>query len=184
MTDDVLVNVYAMDTTKLGQLVKHHSPDDDRIGDCFRTSIACLLGAKRADDVPHFVQESIEAGLSERGGWEDIAAARRWLRKEHDLDMIGIDRAQADALNVPYKVTVRSQSGPWNHCVIARAGEVIWDPAERHTYTMADAFAGEPVFVICEPYDPDPDEQLRIWRDRDMDVVRLLRAVWWGECFP
>jgi hypothetical protein len=159
-----------IEPTRLRQLHRHtgESPSG-LIGDCYRTVIACLLGATKADDLPHFVEDTIRAGLDQEGGWEDIAAARRWLRANEGIDLAAIDRDQADTLGCAYQLVVRSKTGPWNHSVVGRRGEVIWCPStgdgdDPGSYTIADGFDDEPVLVLCEKYDPDPDELLAQWR--------------------
>ena len=164
--------------SRLRQLNRHTGDSPaDMIGDCFRTSIACLLGYSRPDYVPHFVEETIRAGLDEHGGWEDIAAARRWLRSAEELDLAFIDRDEADRLGCPYQVTVRSHSGPWNHSVVGQRGEVVWCPTTgdaetKHpgAYTMRDALE-DVVLVVCHPYEPDPDAMLAQWRFADATAM-------------
>ena len=167
--DDLLAEALHFETTELVQLHRHRS-DYSSIGDCFRTSIACLIGAKQADLVPHFCEQNIRAGIPDdyKGGWQDIASARRWLRGE-GLDLLFISRAQADEIGIAYKLTVKSHAGDWNHCVIARRGEVIWDPAGVGGYSMADDI-GEPVGIITTPYEPEPDEMLRRWHAADAEA--------------
>lgn len=160
------IEVMLGDPSHLYQLNRHTGDGvDDLIGDCFRTSIACLLGYSRADLVPHFVEQTIKAGLVEHGGWEDIAAARRWLRAAEELDLALIDQAEADRIGCAYLATVRSNAGPWNHSVVARHGEVIWCPTTGDTgaYTIDDVLE-DIVHVVCLPFDPGPDEQLAMWR--------------------
>lgn len=159
------------EVTELVQLYRHRE-DNSVIGDCFRTAIACLIGAVDPEAVPHFCEQTIRAGLNEQGGWEDIAAARRWLRETHDLDLLMVARGQADALGIAYMLTVKSRAGDWNHEVIGRHGEVIWDPAGVGGYSMADEFVDEPVGIITEPYRPDPDEMLRRWRAAGLEDQR------------
>ena len=164
------VEVPIIEPTELRQVHKHRT-EESSIGDCFRTTIACLIGADQATDVPHFCEQTIAAGLDDHGGWEDIMAARRWLRDTHGLDLIFIGREQADEIGVAYKLTVKSQRGDWNHSVVGRNGAVIWDPSGADTYTMADAYPDESVGVISMPFDPDPDEQIRRWREAESAKV-------------
>lgn len=160
-----------LEPTRLRQLNRHTGDGPaDLIGDCFRTSIACLLGYSRPDYVPHFVEDTIRAGLDEHGGWEDIAAARRWVREAEELDLAVIDRAEADQIGCAYQITVKSHAGPWNHSVIGQSGKVIWCPTtgdvatlDPGKYTMADAVE-DVVLVVCHMYEPDPDGMLAEWR--------------------
>lgn len=174
MSDQVPIEVLTgIEPTRLHQRIRQHDIDGDAIGDCFRTTIACLLGVDDPTLVPHFVEQTIRAGLDGYGGWEDIAAARRWLRANEGVDLALLDRAEADQLGGAYQAVARSKSGPWNHSVVAQRGEVVWCPStgdidagSAGDYTIADIFPSEPVLVLCLPYDPDPDAQLAEWRAR------------------
>lgn len=163
-----------IEPTRLHQRIRQHDIEGSAIGDCFRTTIACLLGVDDPTLVPHFVEQTIRAGLDEHCVWEDIAAARRWLRANKGVDLALLDRAEADRIGCAYKAVVRSKSGPWNHSVVAQRGEVVWcpttgdiDAGSAGDYTIDDLFPDEPVLVLCLPYDPDPDAQLAEWRSRD-----------------
>lgn len=114
---------------KYDQLIQKHDPDKDRIGDCFRTSIACILEIKPAK-VPHFV--------SNRYGTDDfnlvniVNDVNKWLIKEglflqymefykstlhYDLSHFG-----------HHVITAPSPRGNFHHCVVGFAGEFIHDP--------------------------------------------------------
>lgn len=101
-SDGLLVEVQVLlqaEPTKLRQIYRHTGDGiDDEVGDCFRTAIACLLGYQDPEMVPHFVKETITLGLDEHGGWEDIAAARRWTRAAEGLDLALVTRDEADRL--------------------------------------------------------------------------------------
>lgn len=159
--------ILGIETSRLLQLHRHtgDTPSDE-IGDCFRTSIACLFGYPDPTYVPHFVRETITLGLDDHGGWEDITAARRWARAAEELDLALVDRAEVDRLGVAAQATVRSHAGPWNHSVVYQAGEVTWCPStgDSGAYKTEDLIDGEPMLVVCQPYDPGPDELLARWR--------------------
>lgn len=157
-----------IETSRLYQLHRHtgEGPDDE-IGDCFRTAIACLFGYPKPDYVPHFVRETIILGLDEHGGWEDIAAARRWARATEECDLALIERSEVDRLGIAALATVRSHAGPWNHSVVYQAGEVVWCPTtgDSGDYTTEDLIDDAAMLVICRPYEPGPDELLAQWRE-------------------
>lgn len=155
-----------IEPTHLRQLFRQGGGE---IGDCFRTVIACMVGANDPTLVPHFVADTINAGLDDSNGNEDIAAARRWLRTSEGLDLMLVDRSQANQLGVPYLLTVRSTSGAWNHAVLAQYGVVQWCPSGGR-YAIEDA-VDELALILVEPYDPDPDELLAIWQAWRVDEV-------------
>ncbi|MCB0977959.1 MAG: hypothetical protein KDB02_10925 [Acidimicrobiales bacterium] len=146
--------IHGIEHTELLQ-VHEHVPDQKPSGDCYRTAIACLLGAKDPTHVPHFVD------LAPKGPWEHLRAARRWLREEMVLDLFPGDLDQAIELGVPYMLSVPSKKGPWGHIVIGKAGEVVHDPSGLD---YSDAEPDEPIaWVLTTPYDPDPDAQIAAW---------------------
>lgn len=163
MTGEVLLEVLLrVEPTELYQLIRQHRPDDGAIGDCWRTCIACLLGASRPDLVPHFVADNGDVTKA-----DDFVSARRWLRRNEGLDLAFIEPADAWRLGVPAIATVSSKTGPWRHSVIVRNREVVWCPSTGRPgdYSMGDVEAlDEPVEVLCRPYQPDPDTQLADWR--------------------
>lgn len=133
------------------------------VGDCYRTAIACLIGARTLEEVPHIqhrrnVDEYL-AGIELP--WHDRRIAREYLRTI-GLDLATVYRSAADELGVRYLVSVQSKKGPWLHVVIGHRGEVIFDPSGRDDYTMADA-ADELCEVICRPYEPDPAAMIVAW---------------------
>ena len=122
----------------LHQTIKH-DPDNGHFGDCYRTCIACLLNCHSPADVPHFADPAFRGGKHE----EELAA--EWLAREHDADYMRLDYEFNDSdnqgwaefrnwmLNVlpntPHILTVRGSRKDADHCVIARAGEIIHDPS-------------------------------------------------------
>lgn len=154
--------------SQLRQVVTHH-PDEGRYGDCFRTCIACLIGADAPEDVPHFVANNIARdgdGDADPKGWADLAEARRWLRSTHDLDLFPLTRDDADELGVHYKATVKSPLGVM-HSVIGRSGKVVWCPAGHDPAGMS-MLLGESAWVISRPWNPDPDAMVEGWREAEV----------------
>lgn len=167
MSDDAFeVQIILAEPSRLRQLNRHTGDGPgDTIGDCFRTCIACLLGCPDPSFVPHFVEETIRAGLDEHGGWEDIAAARRWLREHEQLDLAMVDISEAQRVGAAFLATVRSKAGPWNHSVVVDQAGLVWCPTtgDAGSYSVDDII--EPIAtVLVLPYDPDPDELLAAWR--------------------
>lgn len=170
MSGDIRIYTAAVTPTYLAQTIRAstHQPaerDPARIGDCWRTVIACLIGADDPTTVPHFVaQATANTGGFGRCGWETVRLTRVWLR-ERGLDLAFLSRVDADALGVAYGLDVHSVNGPWLHVVVARGGEVVHDPA-GDGYAMA-ADAGNAVCVICEPYEPDPEALISAWETNE-----------------
>lgn len=140
---------------------KHgHRPwaEGSRMGDCWRTNIACLIGAKDPEEVPHFVEIQHSTGDED---FEEMRLAREWLRARN-LDLAAVNIGEAWRLGVPYLASVPSQTGPWRHSVIACMEEVIHDPSGVGGYTIEDADVV--VEVLVQPYTPEPGEMVRRWR--------------------
>lgn len=161
--------VLDLEPSTLRQVVKHSPPTS--YGDCFRTCVACLIGASDPRHVPHFVAQSIEAAGGQldpaEGAWEDLAAARTWLRAEHELDLFPMTRSDADEMGVHYKATVISPTGV-HHSVIGRAGQVVWCPA-GYDVAKLDMLPGESVWVVARPWLPDPEGMVAEWRQRRLE---------------
>lgn len=146
--------IIGIEHTELRQLHRH-IPGVLPSGDCYRTAIACLLGATDPADVPHFVD--LDGGKR----WEFHRLARHWLRTEEGLDLCPVDLDVAASLDIAYMLNVQSQAGPWGHCVIAKAGEVIHCPSGKD---YRGAAPDEPfAWVLTHRYDPDPDTQIAEW---------------------
>jgi hypothetical protein len=172
VTDDGRIYLAPVEPTYLAQTIKatsdqHAERDPALIGDCWRTVIACLIGADDPTTVPHFVAQATSSAGYSRCGWETVRLTRLWLR-ERALDLVFIDRAKADELGVSYGLDVFSVRGPWLHTVVARRGEVVHDPAGDGYAMTADA--GNPVCVICDPYEPDPDALVSEWEAAEAGV--------------
>lgn len=116
----------------------HHRPDDDTIGDCYRTAVGCLLDL-RPDEVPHFVD----------GVWNDAAAVRKrllaWLETRGLSYVEAVYAAPlADVLrhiaainpDTYYLLGGNSATG-CGHVVVAINDAIVWDPS----MTVAVLFA-------------------------------------------
>lgn len=146
----------------LRQVVAHDPPRT--YGDCFRTVVACLIGADQATEVPHFVADNI-ARDGEEGdpqGWHDLRDARLWLRLTLDYDLFPLSHDVADEMGVRYKSSILSPSGVV-HSVVGQRGRVVWCPAGYPTEPMV-MNRTESAWVISRPYSPTPAEMVAEWR--------------------
>lgn len=148
------------DPSRLHQMVPSHRPGEGAIGDCWRTGLACLLGASHAYYVPHFVEQTID---HENGQWEVLRVARHWLRDMH-LDIMPVQVEAVAEWDCPYLLSVRSKKGDWNHVVVAWGREVWHDPSALDDgYCWSDRVEDQAAEVLCRPYSPDPEEMVRRW---------------------
>lgn len=153
--------VLRMEVSHLRQVVKHDPPNT--YGDCFRTTIACLIGADDPTVVPHFVADTIANNTSgDPPAWADLRAAREWLRLNLDLDIFPLAHDVADEMDVHYKGSVLSPAGVW-HSVVAKAGEVAWCPAGYPTDEL-ELLRVDSAWVITEPWSPRPKAMVDEWR--------------------
>lgn len=152
------------------------------MGDCYRTSLAALLGLDDPRKVPHFVQlTSLHLDTFSRtaGGWHDDFWTRDWLRSIGYVDLaeFHLDDLQAWAIHedldtLPCLACVPSRAYPGlNHSIVwdAVRDQTLVDPASRNRTRrpyardeIKDGFAQ----ALCKPYDPDPLTQLEERRDR------------------
>lgn len=145
--------------TFLKQKHKHRPGEPDgRMGDCWRTNIACLIGADDPEDVPHFLEIQFSTGDVD---FEEMRLARNWLRNR-DLDLATVEIGEAERLECPYLASVPSKVGPWRHSVIAQRGVVIHDPSGVGGYDLTGA--DTTVEILVMPYTPEPDVLIPIWR--------------------
>ena len=107
-----------------------HRPDDGSIGDCWRTTFACLLDLL-PEEVPHFTEHC----------WNDTpkanAAARAWLATrglgfvelayQSGLDSV-LASVAACSPNTYYLLGGNSRTGV-GHSVIALNDQIVWDPS-------------------------------------------------------
>ena len=106
-----------------------HDPDSGVYGDCFRTTLACLLDLAPAD-VPHFM-DGVDSG---KDGTE---AANKWLAQrgltlisipyQGELEQILSTIAQLNP-GIHYLLCGKSRTG-CNHSVICRGDQIVWDPS-------------------------------------------------------
>lgn len=110
------------------QLVKHN-PSEGLFGDCYRTSVACILN-KDPSEVPHVFEE---IGVNPDDAAEQML---EYLRSEgyESIELCyGPDYDLEDVLNIsklnnstlPFILT--ACVGKTNHCVIVQGGEIIHD---------------------------------------------------------
>ena len=109
--------------------VYQHDPDNGVYGDCFRTTLACLLDLA-PDEVPHFM-DGVETDK------DGTAAANRWLAQrgltlisipyQGELDQILSTIAQYNP-GIHHLLCGKSRTG-CHHSVICRDGKIVWDPS-------------------------------------------------------
>ena len=105
-----------------------HKPEEGEYGDCYRTSIACVLDLDR-DSVPNFGEHHDDTKAF-------YAAADAWLREQglrrveaaFQGELAGV-LAHQESVNpdVYYLLGGQSPRG-WNHSVVGCGGEIVWDP--------------------------------------------------------
>lgn len=120
-------------------------------GDCFRTALAYLLGA-RPHDVPHFALYL--------NWWEEI---RRWVRAHDGRDLYYVDvtvlghwdlipgGVSDDALVL---IGGPSPRGPFGHvCVGHRDGSLVWDPhpSRAGLLEVVEFFVLGPPYYLLRP---------------------------------
>lgn len=158
---------------ELTRLHQRHrgGPDGDRPrGDCWRTSIACILGAPDPTYVPHFVDDVEDLVTSAPLGWETLRLARHWMRSHLELDLFPIDLDAASGTDRPFIASARSKTGPWWHVLVCQGTEVVHDTAAHHAtgtdpYTWQDVVDGgdTTTLMVVLPYQPGPDAQMANW---------------------
>lgn len=114
--------------------------DDGIPGDCWRSSLASLLGLE-PEEVPHFALY-----LS---WWFET---RRWLQgRGLDLAYLPADDERLEDFepDVPVMVGGGSPRGDFGHCVVGTiGGQLVWDPhPSRAGIRSFDEF-----FILVEPY--------------------------------
>lgn len=122
-----------MQMIKRHQLYRHE-PHNGIYGDCYRSTIACLLGIE-PHKVPHWYQLNVEG----RGG-DTYKEARLWLAERGfslatvSYSNIGdpafVDYMSSINRDVVYMLSGKSPRGNWSHVVIAKNGKIIWDCAK------------------------------------------------------
>lgn len=111
--------------------VFRHDPENGVYGDCYRTSVANLLGLDPMT-VPHFAEEAFKTG-----GNSDTVALRQWLGDRGmgivllpmncELDYLLAQHGET-APRMPWLLSGMSRNGT-NHTVLCCGGEIFHDPA-------------------------------------------------------
>lgn len=107
-----------------------NDPENGQRGDCWRTAVACVLDVER-DLVPHVNEENVDLI---NGTMKEYLASQGYSLMQiplHETSFPTLEKVLAwmEVLNpdVTYFLSGLSKRG-WNHVVICRGGEVIWDP--------------------------------------------------------
>lgn len=146
----------------------HKQPGEGMPGDCLRAAVASLLGMGRLD-VPHFaaIDFGVEEGDVPEGGnrrhawWWAMLGWAASLQPSFDVIPCHGDRwpdpdRTDDPLKGCYILSGRSPRGPWNHSVVARAGEVVWDPHPSREGILGRVQAD--VWVLRSAAIPTPEQ--------------------------
>lgn len=101
------------------------------VGDCMRACVASLLGMDVAE-VPHFARYGLnDEPPDKHGWWWALVGFCDTLEPSHEVLIVDAPPPPSDdiaALFGMYLASGKSPRGDWNHVVICRGGEVIWDP--------------------------------------------------------
>lgn len=143
--------------TELRQSIRH-DPETGTIGDCWRTSIACLLGYPNPETVPHFVAE---LPARDNPHYRDVRAARWWLRR-FGVDLAVIEHRSIENGTVPFMATRTSPRGT-HHSVIGIGRSWVWDVAGYDLGHYSPPEPDEPVELLVEPYAPGPADLYNEW---------------------
>lgn len=113
----------------------YHRPDENQIGDCFRTCIACVLNESAPDDVPH-VFELCWKGVDKIVTPEAHKLLNDWLEPrglkffEYPVD------CDLEALKVyinhyypDQHVLIGCNSKNGGHSVVMKGLDYMWDPS-------------------------------------------------------
>jgi hypothetical protein len=119
-----------------------HEPHNGINGDCWRTSLACLLEIPQYK-VPHFLQVEMETGYRAAQHIYD------WLfdRDLHIVDIPIYDIEQwfkFNAVQNPNTYYLLGGTSPrgWGHSVVALGGKVVWDPSKASDGDFANSLTG------------------------------------------
>lgn len=109
-----------------------HEPHNDIPGDCYRTAIACMFGMP-AHTVPHFVLQAWTGNKTTEEYTLEYLRRLGWtLSSIYFTDDPRPFMASANPTAV-YLLSGKSPRGNWSHVVIAKGGEIIWDPYFKDT---------------------------------------------------
>lgn len=121
-----------------------HDPANGVWGDCYRTAIACVLDLPR-DQVPHVYDGGAEFADGRMREWlRGRGYALIGLSVEGSVSLESLLTEWADVFvgqGVHFLITGQSPRGT-NHVVVARRGEIAWDPAEQGGGLVGPADSG------------------------------------------
>lgn len=108
-----------------------HTDDESRPGNCLQAAVASLIGWDM-DDVPHFGRYGYLSDEPDKHGWW-WALVGFMDTCEPSFETLPLDEPpepsdSVDDLFGMYLATGKSPRGEFNHVVVARGGQVIWDP--------------------------------------------------------
>ena len=117
-------------------MIKHkqlfrHRPEEGQIGDCARTTLACLLDLK-PEEVPHFVKDAIERGNE----FEALADMEAWLQlRGQSMIEFPISAESPEAafkwagcyLRNTYYLLAGTSRNDVTHVVIGFKDKLFWD---------------------------------------------------------
>lgn len=110
--------------------LNRHKPSDGLIGDCWRTSIACLLD-KRPEEVPHFCDTCWNDGVTAARNARSYLATQGLSHIEYAMagDLVSV-LASVGASNpgLYYLLGGNSKTG-CGHSVVCCDSEIVWDPS-------------------------------------------------------
>lgn len=133
------------------QLIQHHDPENGQWGDCFRTSIACILDMN-PQDVPHFMGKDFD-------NEKVIRDINNWLQAVGRDDLFYIELCGPS--EIVYNVGFHVMSGrspratkdkPLYHACVGYNGEVFHDPHNSNIglepYTDDDNMQSEYLYGV------------------------------------
>lgn len=146
-TETATLERLSLPLTEVTQSFTTKEDGDGNVGDCKRAAVASIFGFD-ASDVPHFAVYGY--GMEEPtrlGWWYAVVGWCQTLEPAYDLIETKGAKHPAPSLNIEdlygcYLISGKSPRGDWNHCVVGRGGEVIWDP-----HPSRDGIKGEPKYI-------------------------------------
>lgn len=108
-----------------------HNPPDS-IGDCWRTTIACICDISSPTEVPHFVELDYDNPYSTRWWYDSVAFV-----EDHMPGMTLVSMSPGFPVPTPLDVVIAAGVSMRDvpHVVIADAktGDMVWDPYPNGT---------------------------------------------------
>jgi hypothetical protein len=159
--DEATTARMSLPLTEITQTWTTKQDEDGNIGDCKRAAVASIFGMQ-AEDVPHFAVYGY--GMEEPTRWGWWYAFIGWcqtLEPAYDIIEVEGNDYPPPSLNIEdlygcYLISGKSPRGDWNHSVVGRGGEVIWDP-----HPSREGIRGEPeslILFIQRGWDPSERE--------------------------